>query len=205
MTVIDADTPPTTSRPRARDEITRRTRSFTELAAAVREQGLNARTRWFYYSVFGVLLLALGGAFTGLVRLREQDQPCHLVRCGSASEGFDGHRRAQSLIFATFRIIDRIMKPQRHLDEIGLLHETLRFIKNEQTLLQMLPRMISPLRLAIGPHQPFMPSSRIIHDARTLRQRQPVIEGGSHGIGESFAACVSTVAVTARVTCVRNS
>mgnify|MGYP007095261026 CR=1 FL=1 len=28
----------------------------------MREQGLNARTRWFYYSVFGVLLLALGGA-----------------------------------------------------------------------------------------------------------------------------------------------
>ncbi len=71
MTAIDADTPPTTSRPRARDEITRRTRSFTELAAAVREQGLNARTRWFYYSVFGVLLLALGGAFTGLVLLKD--------------------------------------------------------------------------------------------------------------------------------------
>ena len=35
----------------------------------MREQGLNARTRWFYYSVFGVLLLALGGAFTGLVLL----------------------------------------------------------------------------------------------------------------------------------------
>lgn len=71
MTAIDADTPPTTSRPRARDEITRRTRSYTELAAAVREQGLNARTRWFYYSVFGVLLLALGGAFTGLALLKD--------------------------------------------------------------------------------------------------------------------------------------
>ena len=42
-----------------RVEWERRTNSFTELAARVREQGLNTRTRWFYLTLLGVLILAL--------------------------------------------------------------------------------------------------------------------------------------------------
>jgi fatty acid desaturase len=54
-----------------RAELARRTRSFTELARLVREDGLNDRTRWFYLLVFSGLLTALAGAFTGLVLLRD--------------------------------------------------------------------------------------------------------------------------------------
>jgi len=55
----------------ARDEIAKRTRSFTELAQTVRTLGLNNRTRWFYWLLFGGLVLALGGAFTGIALLRD--------------------------------------------------------------------------------------------------------------------------------------
>lgn len=54
-----------------RAELARRTHSFTELAQAVREAGLNGRTRWFYLALFGGLVTALAGAFTGLVLLRD--------------------------------------------------------------------------------------------------------------------------------------
>ena len=55
----------------AREEIAKRTRSFTDLAQNVRALGLNNRTRWFYWLVFGGLVLALGGAFTGIALLRD--------------------------------------------------------------------------------------------------------------------------------------
>ncbi len=52
-----------------RAELARRTRTFTELARLVRAEGLNDRTRWFYALVFGVLVVALAGAFTGFALL----------------------------------------------------------------------------------------------------------------------------------------
>lgn len=61
----------TTHAPNRREQFANRARSFTELAGRVRDQGLNARTRWFYFSIFGLLLLALGGAFTSLVLLQD--------------------------------------------------------------------------------------------------------------------------------------
>ncbi|MEZ5090721.1 MAG: acyl-CoA desaturase [Micropruina sp.] len=51
--------------------MSRRTRSFTELAKAVRGRGLNDRTPGFYLTVAAALIVALGGAFTGLVLLRD--------------------------------------------------------------------------------------------------------------------------------------
>ncbi|MCC6494781.1 MAG: acyl-CoA desaturase [Propionibacteriaceae bacterium] len=54
-----------------RAEVARRTRTFTELAQSVRAAGLNRRTRWFYLAVFGGLVAALAGAFTGLVLLQD--------------------------------------------------------------------------------------------------------------------------------------
>ena len=54
-----------------RAELSRRTRSFTDLAQAARTAGLNDRTRWFYVALFGALVTALAGAITGLVLLRD--------------------------------------------------------------------------------------------------------------------------------------
>ncbi len=45
------------------------THTYTALAQASRELGLQGRTRWFYALVFSGLLLALGGAATGLILL----------------------------------------------------------------------------------------------------------------------------------------
>ncbi len=72
MTVTDtgASGPARSGRSDAvRSELARRTRSFTELAAVVRAEGLNDRTRGFYLAVFAGLVVALGGAFAGLVLL----------------------------------------------------------------------------------------------------------------------------------------
>ena len=54
-------------RTRIRAELTERTRSFTELAQAVRSEGLNRRTRGFYFTLFGGLVLALAGATGDLI------------------------------------------------------------------------------------------------------------------------------------------
>jgi fatty acid desaturase len=45
------------------------TQSYTALARAVRTLDLQGRTRWFYILVFSGLLVALGGAVTGLILL----------------------------------------------------------------------------------------------------------------------------------------
>jgi fatty acid desaturase len=74
MSVIDVPevTPARSRRGDAvKAEMAKRTRSFTELAQAVRSAGLNDRTRWFYLALFGGLVLALAGAFTGLVLLQD--------------------------------------------------------------------------------------------------------------------------------------
>lgn len=44
-------------------------RAYTDIAQTVRDSGLLRRTRWFYAVVGGVLVLALGGAITGMVLL----------------------------------------------------------------------------------------------------------------------------------------
>lgn len=75
MTTIDA--PPPSSLPliaqgdrtSVRAAFEKRTRTFTELAQAVRSSGLNGRTRWFYVGVGAVLIAALGGAITGMILL----------------------------------------------------------------------------------------------------------------------------------------
>jgi len=54
-----------------RAELAERTRTFTDLAREVRSEGLNNRTRWFYFLVFGLLVLALAGAATGMVLLQD--------------------------------------------------------------------------------------------------------------------------------------
>jgi fatty acid desaturase len=74
MTSTDVLTPSPSRPERAaavRTELARRTRSFTELAQAVRSAGLNDRTRWFYLALFGVLMAALAGAVVGFVLLRD--------------------------------------------------------------------------------------------------------------------------------------
>ena len=45
------------------------TSSYSELSRRVREEGLLGRTRRFYYLVFGMLMVALCGAITGMVLL----------------------------------------------------------------------------------------------------------------------------------------
>ena len=74
MSVVNVSAPPNARRSRGdavRAELVRRTRSFTDLAQAVRAAGLNDRTRWFYLALFGGLVIALAGAFTGLVLLQD--------------------------------------------------------------------------------------------------------------------------------------
>lgn len=74
MSVTDALTPQSSRTRRGdavRAEMAKRTQSFTELALAVRTAGLNRRSRWFYLALFGGLVTALAGAFTGLVLLQD--------------------------------------------------------------------------------------------------------------------------------------
>jgi hypothetical protein len=52
-----------------RTETNRLTRSYTALAQATRALRLHGRTRWFYLLLFAGLVVALGGAATGLVLL----------------------------------------------------------------------------------------------------------------------------------------
>jgi len=47
------------------------TRSFTEIAATVRDSGLMKRSYTFYSVYLGVLVLALGGVITGMILLRD--------------------------------------------------------------------------------------------------------------------------------------
>lgn len=72
MTTIDAPPPPairTAGSSPVRDAFEKRTRTFTDLAQAVRTSGLNNRTRGFYLAVASALVAALGGAVTGLILL----------------------------------------------------------------------------------------------------------------------------------------
>ena len=70
-TQVQSTRAPHRDRTAVREELSRRTRSFTELAQTVRNRGLNKRTPGFYLTVAAALLVALGGSFTGLVLLRD--------------------------------------------------------------------------------------------------------------------------------------
>ncbi len=72
MSATDAPALPPTRSIRGeavRVEWERRTNSFTELAQLIRSEGLNGRTRGFYLSLLGGLILALAAAFTGMALL----------------------------------------------------------------------------------------------------------------------------------------
>jgi len=61
----------TSTRKRPRTEANHVTQTYTALAQKVREQNLLARARGFYAAVFVVLIVALGGAATGLILLND--------------------------------------------------------------------------------------------------------------------------------------
>lgn len=64
--------PPAPSRRETvRAQLAQRTQTFTQLARTVRESGLNGRTRVFYLALFAGLVVALGGAVTGVVLLQD--------------------------------------------------------------------------------------------------------------------------------------
>jgi len=71
MTIVAPSSSPHPRRDAIRAELAERTRTFTDLAREVRSAGLNNRTRWFYFVVFGGLVTALAGAATGMVLLRD--------------------------------------------------------------------------------------------------------------------------------------
>lgn len=91
--------------------LTRRqlTSSYTDLSRRVREHGLLERTRGFYVLVFAGLMLALGGAITGLMLLG--DSWWQLLIAASLGVifgqfGFLGHEAAHRQIFATGKAND---------------------------------------------------------------------------------------------------
>jgi fatty acid desaturase len=65
MTAVSA---PSARPPRSPNAVTQ---TFTTLARATRSLGLQDRTRWFYLLLFTGLVMALGGAVTGLILLGE--------------------------------------------------------------------------------------------------------------------------------------
>ena len=86
------------------------TRSFTALTSQVRTEGLLGRTRAFYLSLFGGLLLALGGIATGVVLLG--DSWLQLLMAGALGVvltqfAFLGHEASHRQIFASGRANDR--------------------------------------------------------------------------------------------------
>jgi fatty acid desaturase len=113
MTATDVLTSQLT-RPRrgaAREEIAKRTRSFTELAQSVRGAGLNDRTHWFYLALFGGLVLALGGAVTGFVLL--QDSWFQLLIAGAlgilfTQFAFLGHEASHRQVLTSGPANDRL-------------------------------------------------------------------------------------------------
>lgn len=114
MSATDAPAlPPTRSARGAavRVEWERRTNSFTELAGRVREQGLNGRTRWFYFSVLGGLVVALAGAFTGMALLG--DSWFQLLIAAALGViftqfAFVGHEASHRAVFTSGRANDQL-------------------------------------------------------------------------------------------------
>jgi fatty acid desaturase len=84
--------------------------SFTGLLASVRGAGLLGRSRFFYFSVFGTLVLALGGAVTGFVLLG--DSWFQLLIAAAlglifTQFAFLGHEASHRQVFASGKANDR--------------------------------------------------------------------------------------------------
>ncbi|HEY5847372.1 MAG TPA: acyl-CoA desaturase [Microlunatus sp.] len=86
------------------------THTFTELAQAVRERGLQGRRRGFYLAVFSGLVLALGGVATGMILLG--DSWLQLLMAGALGViftqlAFLGHEASHRQIFESGKANDR--------------------------------------------------------------------------------------------------
>ena len=87
------------------------TNTYTTLAQNTRELGLQGRTRWFYLALFVGLLLALGGAATGMVLLH--DSWLQLLMAGALGViftqfAFLGHEASHRQILSSGPANDRI-------------------------------------------------------------------------------------------------
>ncbi|HWH26948.1 MAG TPA: acyl-CoA desaturase [Pseudolysinimonas sp.] len=85
--------------------------SFTELLASVRTANLLRRSRLFYWSVFGSLVVALGGAITGFLLLG--DSWLQLLIAGAlgiifTQFAFLGHEASHRQVFESGRTNDRV-------------------------------------------------------------------------------------------------
>ncbi len=103
--------PPRRTRGEARAEASRLTRSFTDLAQQVREEGLNDRTPWFYLALGGGLVVALAGAVAGMVLLGESW--FQLLMAGALGViftqfAFLGHEAAHRQVLRTGPANDRL-------------------------------------------------------------------------------------------------
>ncbi len=104
-------TTPRRTRGDARAEAQRLTRSFTDLAQQVRDEGLNDRTSWFYLAVGGGLLMALSGAVAGMVLLG--DSWFQLLMAGAlgiifTQFAFLGHEAAHRQVLRSGPANDRL-------------------------------------------------------------------------------------------------
>jgi fatty acid desaturase len=100
----------TTARP-ARSAAARTTQTYTALAQASRALGLQNRARWFYALVLSALVLALGGAATGLVLLG--DSWLQLLVAGALGVVFTqlaflGHEASHRQVLASGPANDRV-------------------------------------------------------------------------------------------------
>jgi fatty acid desaturase len=105
MTAVSA---PSVRRPRPPNPVTQ---TFTTLAQATRSLGLQDRTRWFYLLLFTGLLVALGGAVTGLILLG--DSWLQLLIAGAlglifTQFAFLGHEASHRQVLASGPANDRI-------------------------------------------------------------------------------------------------
>lgn len=94
----------------ARLEWERRTNSFTELAQAVREAGLNRRTPAFYWVLFGALTLVLAAGITGIVLLGESWYQLLIAAALGivfTQYAFLGHEASHRQVFASGKANDR--------------------------------------------------------------------------------------------------
>ncbi len=87
------------------------TTTYTTLAQRTRELGLQARTRWFYLALFVGLLVALGGAVTGMILL--DDSWLQLLMAGAlglifTQFAFLGHEASHRQILSSGPANDRI-------------------------------------------------------------------------------------------------
>ena len=105
MTAVSA---PPVRRPRPPNPVTQ---SYTALARATRSLGLQDRTRWFYLLLFTGLVVALGGAVTGLILLG--DSWLQLLIAGAlglifTQFAFLGHEASHRQVLASGPANDRV-------------------------------------------------------------------------------------------------